>query len=226
MVSGSNAKILVVEDDAPVRDLLVSILVNDGYDVRAVADGAQAVLAAAEFRPSLVLLDAGLPGIDGWTVARRLRQTGDVPIVFVTGSDSRDDVREGFRVGGDDYVVKPFDAEELSSRIRAILRRTGHSVQQVWELDGLVVDGAARTVVRDGSRVALTTMEFNLLEVLLRHRSQVISKQQLLHQLWGYDGSDDHVVEVHVSSLRSKLEAHGDRVIHTVRGAGYVLRPA
>ena len=226
MVSGSNAKVLVVEDDAPVRDLLVSILVDDGYDVRAVADGAQAVLAAAEFRPSLVLLDAGLPGIDGWTVARRLRQSGDVPIVFVTGSDSRDDVREGFRVGGDDYVVKPFDAEELSSRVRAILRRTGHSVPQVWEVDGLVVDGAARTVVRDGARVELTTMEFNLLEVLLRHRSQVISKQQLLHQLWGYDGSDDHVVEVHVSSLRSKLEAHGDRVIHTVRGAGYVLRPA
>lgn len=224
MVSGSNVKILVVEDDGPVRDLLVSILVDDGYDVRAVPDGAQAVEAAAEFRPSLVLLDAGLPGVDGWTVARRLRQSGDVPIVFVTGSDSRDAVREGFRVGGDDYVTKPFDPEELSSRIRAILRRAGHSTRQVCEVDGLVVDGGARTVVRNGAPVALTTMEFNLLQILMRHRSQVLSKQQLLDQLWGYDGFDDHVVEVHVSSLRRKLEAHGDRLIHTVRGAGYVLR--
>src|SRR5947209_6783734 len=137
-----------------VRELLVGILRDDDYEVRTVADGSQALSVASEFRPHLVLLDAGLPGVDGWGVARRLRQAGDVPIVFVTGSDSRADIRAGFDVGGDDYIVKPFDAEELSSRVRAILRRAGHAVRQAWEIEGLVVDSGARTVTRYGMPIS------------------------------------------------------------------------
>lgn len=130
-------------------------------------------------------------------------------------------------MGGDDYVVKPFDDEELSSRVRAVLRRTGHEVPEVWNVDGLVVDSGARSVTRGGAPVALTALEFDLLEVLLRRRAHVVSKQELLRRVWGYDGvdRDDHLVEVHVSSLRSKLEARGSRLIQTVRGAGYILRP-
>ena len=227
MLLRSRPKILVVEDDPGIRQLLVDILMDDGYEVRAVADGDGALAATGSFRPNLVLLDGELPGVDGWAVARRLRQTSDLPIVFVTGSDSRDRVRAGFDAGGDDYVIKPFDPQELSSRVKAILRRSGQAVPQVWEVDGLVVDSGARTVTVNGVRVALTSLELDLLEVLLRSRSQVVPKRRLLQRVWGYDDveRDDHLVEVHVSSLRRKLETHGSRLIHTVRGAGYILRP-
>ena len=227
MVLRTKARVLVVEDDRRIRQLLVDLLLDDGYEVRAVNDGHDVLAATEEFRPNLVLLDGELPGVDGWEIARRLRQTSDLPIVFVTGSDSRDRVRAGFDAGGDDYVVKPFDPEELSSRVKAILRRSGNAVPQVWEVEGLVVDSGARSVTVNGVRVALTSLEFDLLEVLLRSRSQVVAKQRLLRRVWGYDEveRDDHVVEVHVSSLRRKLEKHGSRLIHTVRGAGYILRP-
>lgn len=218
----------MVEDDRVARDLLVQILMDDGYEVRAVEDGVEALATARDFRPDLVLLDGRLPGADGWSVARRLRQASDVPIIFVTGSDSREDVRAGFALGGDDYIRKPFDADELSSRVRAVLRRTGQPVPQVWEIEDLVVDSGSRTVTRSGSTVSLTAIEFDLLEALVRSRSRVVSKQQLLARVWGYDEKvrDDHLVEVHVSSLRAKLEANGSRLIHTVRGVGYVLRPS
>lgn len=226
MSSRSAIKVLVVEDDPAVRELLVSILVDDGYDVSAVGDGGQALLVATTFCPDLVLLDGGLPGVDGWSVARRLRQSGDVPIIFVTGSDSRQDIRAGFELGGDDYIVKPFDDQELSSRVRAVLRRTGRAVAHVSQVDDLVVDTGARTVARGDVPIALTAIEFDLLETLVRSRSQVVSKDQLLARVWGYEGRDrdGHLVEVHMSSLRSKLEAHGSRLIQTVRGVGYVLR--
>ena len=228
MLIRSQPKLLIVEDDRQTRQLLVDLLVDDGYDVRAVDDGRDALAAVEEFRPQLVVLDGQLPGVDGWSIARRIRQRSDLPIVFVTGSDSRDCVQAGFDAGVDDYVRKPFDPEELSSRVRAVLRRAGHAVPQVWEIDGLVVDSGARTVTVNGERVALTTLEFDLLQVLLRSRSQVVPKQLLLHRVWGYDGEDrdDHLVEVHVSALRRKLEKHGGRVIHTVRGAGYILGPS
>lgn len=224
----STFKVLVVEDDRAARDLLVDILGHDGYDVRAVGDGTKALAVAADFRPDLVLLDGALPGLDGWSVARRLRQRNDVPIIFVTGSDSREDIRAGFGLGSDDYIVKPFDSEELSSRVRAVLRRTGHAVPEAWEIGDLVVDSGARSVTRRGEPVALTTIELDLLVVLVRRRPQVVSKRRLLAQVWGYDDelADSHVVEVHVSSLRAKLEAHGSRLVHTVRGAGYVFRPS
>ena len=215
---------LVVEDDALARRLLVAILEADGYKVLAVEDGSAALSAAAHFKPDVALLDVGLPGITGADVARRLRQSSDIPIIFVTAADSAEEIHGGFKMGADDYIVKPFDPEELSWRVRAVLRRSGHAVAQVWECGDLVVDERARSVTMAGSPVPLTATEFKTLGVLVRNRMRVVPKGQLLGQVWGYD-ADDHLLEVHISSLRRKLEAHGPRLIQTVRGAGYVLRP-
>jgi len=161
--------------------------------------------------------------MDGAEVARRLRQGGNVPIIFVTGAVSADDIHRGFRVGADDYIAKPFDAEELSWRVRAVLRRSGRAVAQTWECGDLCVDEGTQAVTRSGSPVALTATEFKMLGVLIRNR--VVPKGQLLGQVWGYD-ADDHLVEVHMCTLRRKLESHGPRIIHTVRGTGYILRPS
>lgn len=217
-------RVLVVEDEPSARDRLVAILEDDGYKVCAVTDGAAALEAAETFQPDLALVDGGLPGRDGVEVARRLRQAGNLPIIFVTGADSAQDIHEGFRMGADDYILKPFDPEELSWRVRAVLRRSGQAVAQRWECGDLVVDEGTRSVTRAGSPVPLTATEFTILGVLVRNRTRVVPKGQLLAQVWGYD-ADHHLVEVHMSSLRRKLEAHGPRVIHTVRGTGYVLRP-
>lgn len=224
MSAVAGIRLLVVEDEPAARRLLVAILEGDGYSVCDVGDGTAALAAAEAFRPDLALIDAGLPGLDGPEVARRLRQRGDLPIIFVTAADSAEAIRGGFRMGADDYIVKPFDAEELSWRVRAVLRRTGRSVSQVSECGDLVVDEAAQLVTRAGSPLTLTATEFKLLGVLIRSRTRVVPKAQLLEQVWGYE-ADDHVLEVHVSSLRRKLEAHGPRMVQTVRGTGYVLRP-
>lgn len=219
----AEVRVLVVEDEQSARDLLIAILENDGYTVRAVADGSAALEAAASSRPDLALVDAGLPGMSGSDTARRLRQDGDFPIIFVTGADSAEDIHAGFRMGADDYILKPFDPEELSWRVRAVLRRSGHAVAQVQEFGDLVVDEEARLVTRAGAPIELTGTEFKVLGVLLRNRSRVVGKAQLVGQVWGYD-TDDHVLEVHMSSLRRKLETHGPRIIQTIRGTGYVLR--
>ncbi len=216
--------VLVVEDEPSARDLLVAILEDDGYKVCALAEGSAALAASKTFKPDLALLDGGLPGIDGTEVARRLRQAGDLPIIFVTGADSAADIHHGFKIGADDYIVKPFDPEELSWRVRAVLRRSGHAVTQVWEFGDLVLDESTRLVTRAGSPVSLTATEFKMLGVLLRNRQRVVPKTQLLGQVWGYV-ADDHLVVVHMNSLRRKLEAHGPRIVQTVRGTGYVLRP-
>ena len=216
--------VLVVEDEAAARDLLIMILEDDGYHVCPVADGPAALEVTKTFKPDLALIDAGLPGMDGGQVARQLRQSGDLPVIFVTGADSAEAIHDAFRMGADDYILKPFDPEELSWRVRAVLRRTGHDVAQVWECGDLVVDEGARSVTRAGTAVALTATEYKLLVVLMRHRMRVVPKAQLLARVWDYEG-DDHLVEVHISSLRHKLEVHGPRMVHTLRGAGYVLRP-
>ena len=215
-------KVLVVEDEAATRELLAAILGDDGYQVTTVADGREALKSAADSPPDLVLLDCALPGSNGVDVARRLRQDSNLPIIFVTGADSTEDIREGFRVGADDYIVKPFDSEELSWRVRAVLRRSGHSVAQRWEFGDLVVDEGTRSVTRAGEPIALTATEFDMLALLMRNRTRVVPKMQLLG-LWGHE-ADDHTLEVHMSALRRKLEEHGERIIHTVRGVGYVLR--
>ncbi|MEA2826399.1 MAG: two-component system, OmpR family, response regulator [Actinomycetota bacterium] len=217
-------RVLVVEPDDADRDLLVAILRDDGYVVDAVGDESSALDAAASFHPDLALISGLLPGGSGADVARRLRQVGDLPIIFVTGADSAEAIHSGFRMGADDYILKPFDPEELSWRVRAVLRRSGHVVAQVWECGDLVVDEGARSVMMAGASVDLTATEFKLLGVLIHNRTRVVPKGQLRGQVWDYD-TDDHLVEVHMSSLRRKLEAHGPRMIHTIRGAGYVLRP-
>ena len=216
-------RVLVVEDEPSARGLLVAILEDDGYQVRAVADGAAALEAVKTFRPDLALVDSGLPGINGAEVARRLRQAGDLPIIFVTGADTAADIHGAFRMGADDYILKPFDPEELSWRVQAVLRRSGRAVAPAWEYGDVILDESTRSVTRAGAPVALTATEFKLLGVLLRKRTQVVSKGQLLHLVWGHD-AHGHLVEVHMSSLRRKLEAHGPRMIETVRGTGYVLR--
>ena len=214
---------LMVDDEPATRDLLKAILEDDGYDVCAVADGPSALTAAVTFQPDLALVDGGLPGLHGVEVARRLRQGDNLAIIFVTGADSAEDIHNGFKMGADDYIVKPFDPEELSWRVRAVLRRSGHAVSQKWECGDLVVDEGTRSVTRGGSAVSLTTTEFKMLALLIRNRMRVVPKAQLLGQVWGYE-ADVHLVEVHMSALRQKLEAHGPRMIQTIRGVGYVLR--
>lgn len=217
-------RVLVVEDEAPARDLLVAILRGDGYTVRAVEDGASALDAAETFRPDIALLDGGLPGLSGADLASRLRLASDLPIIFVTGADSAEAVHRGFRVGADDYITKPFDPEELSWRVKAVLRRSGRAVRRAWECGDITVDDATQSVTRAGEPVAVTATEFKLLRVLIRNAGQIVPKEQLRAEVWAND-ADNHLLEVHMSSLRRKLEAHGPRRIRTIRATGYLLQP-
>jgi DNA-binding response OmpR family regulator len=224
-VPAEPVRILLVEDDATIRQALALALKDDGYQVSALSDGESAVGAAGGFRPDLAILDIRLPpGPDGLSVARTLRESRNIPIVFLTAADALEDRLAGFHAGGDDYVVKPFSMAELLARVRAVLRRTGALDSGVWQVDDLVVDESARTAVRGGTVVDLTRTEFDLLALLGRQRGRVLSKRQILTELWGYEGYQENVVEAHMSALRRKLEEDGDRLIHTVRGAGYVLR--
>lgn len=219
------ARALVVEDDDAIRQAVALALRGDGYEVCAEADGAAALDAAERFRPDVAIVDVGLPpGPDGFAVARRLREGSDLAVLFLTAADEVEDRLAGFAAGADDYVVKPFSMAELLARLQAVLRRTGRLRSSVWQVEDLLVDEAARVVQRGGAPLDLTPTEFELLAVLGRHRGEVLSKTSLLSLVWGYDAYDPNVVEVHISSLRGKLEAHGDRLVHTVRGAGYVLR--
>jgi two-component system OmpR family response regulator len=219
----TNSRILVVDDDPGARQLLSHLLEDDGHDVVAVESGEEALRVADTFAPDLALLDGGLPGMDGRTVARRLRDRRDLGLIFVTGADSADDVYAGFDAGGDDYVVKPFDPELLLRRVRAVLRRLDQA-PKVWEVGPLVLDEGARRVVVDGVDVRLSAIEFELLRVLVRFRGRVVTPEQLLDEVWNYR-YDPHVVESTISRLRAKLESTGcPRFVHTVRAQGYVLR--
>lgn len=219
------ARLLVVEDDSAIRTALSVSLREDGIDVRALTDGRDVRQVTEEFRPDLAILDIRLPlGPNGYEIAQYLRRTSDVAVLFLTAADGLDSRLAGFEAGGDDYMVKPFSMAELLARVHALLRRSGRLSHAVWEVGDLVVDEGARTVVRSGVRLELTRMEEALLAVLAQHPGQVFSKAQLLTQVWGFDSYDVNVVEVHISALRRKLEAHGPRLLHTVRGAGYVLR--
>ena len=218
------ARVLVVDDDADVQALLSTTLQHSGY-VAAVADDADAASTAMEtFRPDLAVVDVTLNGTDGFTFVRRLRDRSDIPVLFLSGRGEVDDRVEGFRSGGDDYLIKPFAREELLVRVEALLRRTGREISHAWQVDDLVVDVAAREVHRGGGAITLTKLEFELLDVLGRHPGQVWSKAALVEEVWGTELYDPNVVEAHISQVRKKLEAHGGRLIHTVRGVGYVLR--
>jgi DNA-binding response OmpR family regulator len=218
-------RVLVVEDDAVIRSALEVALRGEGYSVRAEPDGTDLDHVAAQFRPDLAILDVRLPvGPDGYFMAARLRGGSDLPLLFLTAADTVDDRLAGVRAGADDYLVKPFSMAELLARVQALLRRSGRLTSDSWQVGDLVVDDGARTVVRGGVPLELTRTEYDLLVMLVQHVGRVLSKTQLLTQVWGFDAYDPNLVEVHMSALRRKLEATGPRLIHTVRGAGYVLR--
>jgi two-component system OmpR family response regulator len=218
-------RVLVIEDDTALLDAVGSALRGEGYEVQTAGDGLALRALADGFRPDLAVLDVRLPGPSGLSLARLLREREPVPIIFLTAADSTEDRLAGFDAGADDYLVKPFVMAELLARVRALLRRSGKLTSEVWQVGDLVVDEATRRVHRNGGSIDLTRTEFDLLVALGRHPDRVLSKTQLLSSVWGFGSFDVNVVEVHISALRRKLEEHGPRVIHTVRGAGYRLRP-
>ena len=224
-MANQKARVLVIEDDPPIRSALAVALQGEGYEVRAEPDGRAIDEVADEFRPDLAVLDVRLPtGPDGYAMARILRGSSDLPVLFLTAADGLEDRLAGFEAGADDYMVKPFSIAELLARAQALLRRSGRLASAVWQVGDLVIDDGARVVMRGGHKLDLTRTEYDLLSILAQHPGNVLSKVQLLSQVWGFDAYDFNLVEVHMSALRKKLEAHGPRVIHTMRGVGYVLR--
>jgi two-component system response regulator MprA len=214
-------RVLVVEDDADIAGVLRRSLDKEGYEVRVAGDGPAALSESGLFEPDAVVLDLGLPRLDGVEVCRRLREEGDVPILILTARDAVDSRVEGLDSGADDYLVKPFEREELLARLRALLRRRPPRGTAFMVVGDVRLNPDAREVYR-GDR------EIDLLEHLMRNERIVVSRQALLDEVWGYDPfAETNTVDVFISNLRRKLEAAGEpRILHTVRGAGYVVRPA
>ena len=216
----------MVEDDRDIADVLRRSLGLEGYDVRLAEDGDQALSEATVFEPDAVILDLGLPKLDGLEVCRRLREDGDVPILMLTARDGLDDRVEGLDSGADDYLVKPFERQELLARMRALLRRRPPRGSASVVVGDLSLNPDTHEVRRGERDVELTQREFELLEYLMRNERIVVPRQRLLEEVWGYDPfATTNTIEVFVSNLRRKLEAGGEpRLLHTIRGAGYVLR--
>jgi two-component system response regulator MprA len=221
-------RVLVVEDDADIAGVLRRSLDKDGYEVRIAGDGDAALEQSGLFEPDAVVLDLGLPRIDGVEVCRRLRADGDVPILILTARDALDSRIEGLDSGADDYLVKPFEREELLARLRALLRRRPPRGSAFIVVGDLRLNPDTHEVYRAERRVELTAREFELLEHLMRNERIVVSRQALLDEVWGYHPfAETNTVDVFISNLRRKLEAGGEpRMLNTVRGAGYVLRAA
>ena len=203
----------------------------EGWEVRSAQDGATAVAQAREWRPDVVILDVMLPDADGLSVLRRLREHDrDIPVLFLTARDSVEDRIAGITAGGDDYVTKPFSLEEVVARLRGLIRRTSLAFERAeaaLTVGDLTLDEDSHEVVRDGNAVKLTATEFELLRYLMRNPRRVLSKAQILDRVWNYDfGGQANVVELYISYLRKKIDAGRPPMIHTVRGAGYVLKPA
>ncbi len=217
---------LVVEDDQDIADVLRRSLRNEGYDVRTSSDGVDALDQAAGFLPDLVVLDLGLPRMDGVEVCRRLRAESDVPILMLTARSETEDRVEGLDSGADDYLVKPFERKELMARIRALLRRRPPRGSASLEVGDLSLNPDTREVRRGDREIELTNREFELLEYLMRNERLVVSRERLLDEVWGYDPmAATNTIDVFISNVRRKLEEGGEpRLLHTKRGAGYVLR--
>jgi DNA-binding response OmpR family regulator len=219
-------RVLVVEDDEDIAQALQRSLRMEGYEVRIALDGAAGLEQAHTFVPDLVILDLGLPKVDGIDVARDMRRQDDVPILILTARDALESRVEGLDAGADDYLVKPFERQELLARIRALLRRRPPRGSAPLRVGDLSLNADTHEVVRGERSIELTQREFELLEYLMRNERIVISRQRLLDEVWGYDPfSQTNTIEVFVSNVRRKLEAEGEpRLLHTIRGAGYVLR--
>jgi two-component system, OmpR family, response regulator MprA len=219
-------RVLVVEDDVDIAGVLRRSLDKEGYEVRIAGDGESALDAAGLFEPDAVVLDLGLPRLDGVEVCRRLRADGDVPILILTARDAVDARVEGLDSGADDYLVKPFERDELLARMRALLRRRQPRGSAYVVVGDLRLNPDTREVLRGERKLDLTAREFELLEYLMRNARIVVSRQTLLDEVWGYHPfAETNTVDVFISNLRRKLEEGGEpRILHTMRGAGYVLR--
>ncbi len=224
------ARLLVVDDEPNIRELLSASLRYAGFEVETAADGQQALALAETFRPDLLVLDVMMPGLDGFGVVRRLRQAGRrTPVVFLTARDAAEDKVSGLTLGGDDYVTKPFSLDEVLARIRAVLRRTT-SASPAAESPRLAfadieLDEESHEVVKAGELISLSPTEFKLLRYLMANAGRVLSKAQILDHVWNYDfNGDANVVESYISYLRRKVDTTEPRLLHTIRGVGYTLR--
>jgi two-component system response regulator MprA len=221
-----NERILIIEDDLAILKVLQRSLAYEGYTVDIATGGRTGLNLARDHHPDLVILDWMLPGMDGLEVCRRLRMQGGLPILMLTAKDTIQDRVQGLDAGADDYIVKPFNLDELTARIRALLRRTQTERNQVYQFADLTMDTTSRQVTRGKRQVPLTAKEYELLELFLRHPRQVLTREVIFDRVWGYDfGGESNVLEVYIRYLRQKLEAEDEpRLIHTVRSVGYVLR--
>jgi two-component system response regulator MprA len=222
----AGGRVLVVEDDSEITDVLRRSLRHEGYEVRTAGDGVEALDTAAEFIPDLVVLDLGLPRLDGMELCRQLRAEGNVPILILTARTETEDRVTGLDSGADDYLVKPFERQEFLARIRALLRRRPPRGAASLSVGDLRLNPDTREVSRGERQFELTNREFELLEYLMRNQRLVVSRERLLDEVWGYDPTAaTNTIDVFISNLRRKLEAGGEpRLLHTKRGAGYVLR--
>ena len=228
---GTPLRLLVVDDEPNIAELLMMALRYEGWDVRTAGSGLEAVRVAREHRPHAVVLDVMLPDLDGLEVLRRMREHDDrLPVLFLTARDAVEDRIAGLTAGGDDYVTKPFSLEEVVARLRGLVRRAGAldaGPSHVLIVGDLTLDEDSRDVDRAGRPIDLTATEFELLRYLMRNPRRVLSKAQILDRVWKYDfGGDANVVEIYISYLRKKIDAGHPPMIHTKRGAGYVLKPA
>src|SRR5581483_6129705 len=229
MTEQPEARLLVVDDEPNILELLSASLRYAGFDVATAADGNEALRVANGYQPDLLLLDVMMPGLDGFEVVRRLRQDGrQMPVLFLTAKDATEDKITGLTLGGDDYVTKPFSLEEVIARVRAVLRRFAAApAEQTARLSfaDIELDDDSHEVWKDGELVALSPTEFKLLRYFLQNPARVLSKAQILDHVWHYDfGGDANVVESYVSYLRRKVDTTEPRLLHTIRGVGYVLR--
>ena len=227
---GTPIRVLTVDDETSLTELLAMAMRYEGWEVFSAASGAEAVRVAREVRPDALVLDMMLPDFDGLEVMRRVRaQLPDVPVLFLTAKDAVEDRVGGLTAGGDDYVTKPFSLEEVIARMRGLLRCTGATTRPdaLLVVGDLSLDEDTREVSRGGQEISLTPTEFELLRYLMRNPRRVLSKAQILDRVWNYDfGGQANVVELYISYLRKKIDSGQAPMIHTLRGAGYVLRPA
>ena len=228
---GTPIRILAVDDEPSLIELLAMAMRYEGWDVHTATSGTEAVKMAREAQPDALVLDIMLPDFDGLEVMRRIRtEQPDVPVIFLTAKDGVADRIAGLTAGGDDYVTKPFSLEELIARLRGLLRRSGATTTRPdtqLVVGDLILDEDSHEVTRAGQHITLTATEFKLLRYLMRNPNRVLSKAQILDRVWAYDfGGKSTVVELYVSYLRKKIDVDREPMIHTMRGAGYVLRPA